>query len=224
MGERLGINLNPILDPAHGYQTIEVMIAVRAVDFTALVGKLLKLIREHVAESFGLKRAGFIHRCTSRHQVEHAESNSANRLFLAVPKRYQAKMDAERCLKRMAQKLPGAIGVRFTSTLEHIDRARTLFPIDREMASFRAITGEEEAATALMMAIQSKRYQGADQFKAWNHQHKAAVIACVMAVSRTLQPLLKEYQLIFDFEKCRIDVKVPPFELRSRGRLWIAVC
>lgn len=80
---------------------------------------------------------------------------------------------------------------------------------DREMASFRAITGEEEAATALMMAVQLKGYPGADRFNPRNHHHKAAVVACVVAIGKTLQPVLAEFQLTFHFEKGRIDMKIP---------------
>jgi hypothetical protein len=109
----------------------------------------------------------------------------------------------------MLPKLPKAIGFRFRNVLNNIERAQGLITVDREMASFRAITGEEEAATALMMAIQVKRYPGAEKFKARNHVHKAAVLACVIAIGRTLQPLLKEYQITFRAEEGRIDLKIP---------------
>lgn len=118
-------------------------------------------------------------------------------------------MDALEALQRMTPKLPKAIGMRFHSTFNHIERAKAIFDIDREMASFRAITAEEEAATALMMALQAKEYPNADKFKAWSHPHKAAVLACVMAIAGTLQPVLKEYQVVFRFDKARIDIKIP---------------
>jgi hypothetical protein len=105
--------------------------------------------------------------------------------------------------------MPGAIKLRLLSTLDHFDRSFRLFDVDREMASFRAITGEEEAATALIKAIQIRRYPHADKFNPRDHQHKAAVIACVMAIATQITPILKEFQLTFDFEKKRVDVKVP---------------
>ena len=85
------------------------------------------------------------------------------------------------------------------------------------MASFRAITGQEEAATALMMAIQAKRYPGATKFRAWNHHHKAAVLACVVAIVPEIQPIIQEYRLTFDFEKGRIDIMVPLSNFGVRG-------
>lgn len=112
-------------------------------------------------------------------------------------------------LKRIGAKLPGALKFRLQNTFDHFDRASQLFDTDREMASFRAITGEEEAATALMRAVQLRRYSGSNKLIAHRHQHKAAVIACMMAIGSRLAPILAEFQLIFHFEKLRIDIKVP---------------
>jgi hypothetical protein len=115
----------------------------------------------------------------------------------------------DKSLRRLAAKLPGSVRNRLLSSLEHFDRAFALFQIDREIASFRAITGEEEAATALMKAIALRRYRHANHFNPHDHQHKAAVIACVRAIGLDIQPILAEFQLVFDFEKRRIDIKVP---------------
>jgi hypothetical protein len=51
------------------------------------------------------------------------------------------------------------------NALDHFERSAKLFEKDREMASFRAITGEEEAATAFMKAIQLRKYPHAEEFK-----------------------------------------------------------
>ena len=75
-------------------------------------------------------------------------------------------MDAHSWLKRMIPMLSKAIGVRFNSVFNHIDRTQALFDKDREMGSFRAITAEEEAATASIMAHETKRYLGGKKFKA----------------------------------------------------------
>lgn len=112
-------------------------------------------------------------------------------------------------LRRLHVKLPKALRYRFESTLNHLDRAFALLEIDREMASFRAITAEEEAATALIRCIQLRRYNFANKFNPRDHQHKAAVMACVMAIGSDLQPMLQEFQLIFDFSLPRVDVKIP---------------
>lgn len=43
------------------------------------------------------------------------------------------------------------------------------------MSAFRAITAEEEAATALILALKMRQYPGADVLKYNNHVHKSAV-------------------------------------------------
>jgi hypothetical protein len=105
--------------------------------------------------------------------------------------------------------MPGTVKFRVLSALEHFDRSSQLFDVDKEMASFRAITGEEEAATALITAIRARRYPNAKEFNPRDHQHKAAVMACVMAIGTQMAPMLAKFQLTFDFEKKRVDVKVP---------------
>jgi hypothetical protein len=112
-------------------------------------------------------------------------------------------------LRRLEVKLPKPLKLRLRNTLEHFDRSARLVDIDLEMASFRAITGEEEAATTLMRAVQLRRYPDAEKFIPYRHQHKAGVIACVMALRNSLLPILAEFQLVFNFEKGRIDIKVP---------------
>lgn len=129
----------------------------------------------------------------------------------------ESELDAGECLRRMIPNLPRAIGMRFESAFHHMDQAALIFDLDREMASFRAITAEEEAATALMLAIKSKRYAGADKFNPRNHHHKVAVEACVMAIAQRLAPILKTYRATFNFEKPRIDINIPLSNMNVRG-------
>lgn len=125
------------------------------------------------------------------------------------PSAMMTPADIDSCLRRLAVTAPGSVRFRLLSALDNFDRSSELFELDREMASFRAITGEEEAATALIKAIQVRRYPHAKKFNSRDHQHKTAVIACVMAISMQISPILAEFQLSFDFEKKRIDVKIP---------------
>lgn len=112
-------------------------------------------------------------------------------------------------LKRIAQKVRKPIRMRMVNALDHFERSIMLFDLDREMSSFRVLTGQEEAATALMMALQTKGYEGASYFNLRSHKHKAAVGACVTAIAQTLQPLLSNYEMDFNFARCRIDVRLP---------------
>lgn len=126
-------------------------------------------------------------------------------------------------LHRMAPRLPGNIRHRLLNCLENFDRARVLLAIDREMASFRAITGQEEAATALMLAVQLRRYAGSKKFNPWSHQHKAAVMVCVAAVRNEIVLLLKNFQLTFNFDKRRVDMKIPlsNFNVEGGEEFWL---
>lgn len=123
----------------------------------------------------------------------------------------------ENALKKIQPNLPGSVRHRFQNALEHFERSGKIFEIDREMASFRAITGEEEAATALMKAIQLRGYENAKKFNPRDHVHKAGVMACVIAIGSTLEPMLREFNLTFNIEKRRADILIPLSNLGVEG-------
>ncbi|PLU07434.1 hypothetical protein BMJ29_02810 [Sinorhizobium medicae] len=54
------------------------------------------------------------------------------------------------------------------------------------MSFFRAITAEEEAATALILALKQRRYPGSEKLNPWEHLHKAAVSPFLDAVGNVL--------------------------------------
>lgn len=85
-------------------------------------------------------------------------------------------------LPKAIKNLPGPIRYRAENALDGFARAKKLFPLDREIASFRAITAAEEAASALIRSLQLRKYPGADQIKLWMHPHKAAVYFFLSAV------------------------------------------
>lgn len=72
------------------------------------------------------------------------------------------------------------------SAVRHINRAWQITDIDREMAAFRALTAEEEAASALFHSIKRHRYKLADQLKTRDHLQKAAVYPFFLAVEQML--------------------------------------
>jgi hypothetical protein len=57
------------------------------------------------------------------------------------------------------------------------------------MALFRALTAEEEAATAIVHALKRHKYQGADRINPYRHDQKAAFPAIVMTVVRAFDHL-----------------------------------
>ena len=135
----------------------------------------------------------------------------------------QAPPDVTVCLRKLAPNLPSNIRYRLLKCLDHFDRAECLFEVDREMASFRAITGEEEAATCVILAIKARRYEHSERFRPWNHLDKAAVVSALIAIAPTVVPLLSEFQLVFDFSKCRIDLKIPLSNFNIDGGENVAV-
>jgi hypothetical protein len=83
-------------------------------------------------------------------------------------------------------KRKGRIGNSFRSAFRHIRLAWKLHPFDNEMSLFRAITGEEEAASGLMLAFIQQRYPGANKLKPRDHTHKAAVSPYLDAVNNLM--------------------------------------
>ncbi len=100
-----------------------------------------------------------------------------------------ASQDAEaiwRILPKAIKNLPKPIRYRAENALDGFIRAKALLPTDREIASFRAITAAEEAASALIRSLQLRAYPDADRIDLWRHPHKAAVYIFLGAVQYEL--------------------------------------
>lgn len=100
------------------------------------------------------------------------------------------------------------------NAFRHLSKAWKLQETDLEMAAFRAITAEEEAATAIFHALERRKYKGAVKLKRKNHLHKNALIPFCTAVAGALaltEELFKS-KLYLDIEdvpprfRIRIDV------------------
>lgn len=102
------------------------------------------------------------------------------------------------------------------NALRGLKRAWAIAPLDPEMALFRAITAEEEAATALMFALQRRRYPGAAKLDPRNHVHKAGwspflrTVETVMAECGFPSP---NFRIDAASTPPRLDVFVPSEEL-----------
>ncbi len=92
---------------------------------------------------------------------------------------------------------PGKHAAR--SALRHTDMAWALRGIDPEMAAFRSITGQEEAATAVFQALRHRRYTGAASINPRKHIHKSALLPFLQAVA--------EY-LFRSAEKLGVDIRL----------------
>ena len=75
------------------------------------------------------------------------------------------------------------------SGIRHIEKAWEIKDIDREMAGFRAITGEEESVSAIFHALKRRRYKGSDKLNPRNHVHKAALYPFIIALSQAFETI-----------------------------------
>ncbi len=89
-------------------------------------------------------------------------------------------------LEAAAGRLTGRVRNCARNAFVHLRGAWTLHHVDDEMALFRALTAEEEAATALMHALKTKGYAGAERLRPRDHRHKNALWPVVEAVSRII--------------------------------------
>ncbi len=69
------------------------------------------------------------------------------------------------------------------SAFEHLRKAWILHPIDAEMSSFRAITAEEEAASAVIRALRYRAYPNSRRLNDRNHVLKSALWPFITAIS-----------------------------------------
>lgn len=102
--------------------------------------------------------------------------------------------------------------------IHHLKRAWRIKEIDPEMAGFRALTAEEEAATAVFRSMKRLKYKGAEQLKDRNHVHKNALVPFAHAVGKVLQLTVKEG---FD-PKLIIEKEGPKAgKLQVRLTMWV---
>jgi hypothetical protein len=126
------------------------------------------------------------------------------------------------------------------NAVSHLETAWNIKDIDPEMAVFRAITAEEEAATAIFIALKEKGYENANRIKFKSHPYKQAVAPFVTAISKFMAdvakwpsfPLGKKYQLSMEGEgkdrklilsfylADRLATPIPPlgFEIALNGK------
>ena len=78
----------------------------------------------------------------------------------------------------------------------HLERASQIVDIDPEMAMFRAITAEEESATAVFFSLRQRRYANSEKIQLWSHPFKAAVYPFVMQVYSFLASVSSQFPSI----------------------------
>lgn len=103
------------------------------------------------------------------------------------------------------------------SAVRNMTRAWALKSIDPEMAAFRALTAEEEAASALLYSLKRHHYQLSEQLKPREHVQKAAVYPFFLSVESLLAkgiPPEKDPHVEFDESEPepRLRIKVRGFD------------
>lgn len=107
-------------------------------------------------------------------------------------------------VRKAVEKFPKPIRLRAMNACEGIEKAEALLDMDREIASFRAITAQEEAATALFMVLKRMNYPGAARLNAYTHAHKAALWFIVDAAHRNIGQMFQDMQI-----KLTVDASAP---------------
>jgi len=110
------------------------------------------------------------------------------------------------------------------SAFNHLRKSWILHPIDAEMSYFRALTAEEEASSALILALKQQRYPGAERLDAQNHVHKASVWVILRAIVQGYVdkklPGPKISVMKGDRPRIRIDVDIGPM-IGSDDPCWV---
>ena len=92
------------------------------------------------------------------------------------------------------------------SAFVHLEKAFLLQDVDKEMAIFRAITAEEEAATAIFLLLKEKSYANAKKIKFKSHVHKQALNPFIKVLSHffskipEIAPFFLENKFQLEFE------------------------
>lgn len=94
--------------------------------------------------------------------------------------------EIHRNLEEAVHHLKGKVRNCGRKAFHHLRKAWALYPIDQEMSLFRAITAEEEAATALILALKNRNYPSAQLLNERKHVHKSALIPFLNAVNNFL--------------------------------------
>lgn len=92
----------------------------------------------------------------------------------------------ELILVQLVEKQPAPERHSARTAIHHLKKAWRIKDIDREMAYFRSLMAEEEAASAVFRSLKRLNYQGADQLNHRNHVHKNALVPFVLAVGKVI--------------------------------------
>ena len=112
------------------------------------------------------------------------------------------------------------------SSLRHIRKAQKLSCIDPEMSIFRAITGEEESASAIFHALQRRHYANARKLKPRDHVQKNAVVPFFDAINvflakNKILDKLPDLQIIYAKSQKQFKVRYKSFHPTTNKESYV---
>ncbi len=119
-------------------------------------------------------------------------------------------------LEKAVLKLKGKPRYCGMNAFRGLRRAWQIAHIDPEIALFKGITAEEEAATALMSALQRKRYPGAKKLSPWNHAHKAGLSPFL----RVIESMIAKSGFPTPRMRIQHDGPCPRLDILLPGEIW----
>lgn len=99
----------------------------------------------------------------------------------------------ERAVRECLAEFGGRVKQCSFHAFHHLEKAQEISEIDPEMAAFRAITAEEEAATALFFSLREKGYEGARKLQYRSHLYKLGVHRFLVAISGFFASMEEQY-------------------------------
>lgn len=106
--------------------------------------------------------------------------------------------DFQKKVFEMSTVTKGHSGFAAKSSIRYVERAFELSETMPEVATFLAITAEEEAATALFIALKSKGYLRSKELKMHDHKHKGGLYPFLTLLGTALKISEVPYQLVVE--------------------------
>ena len=103
------------------------------------------------------------------------------------------KQEFEKAVRECLTQFRGRVRHCALHAFHHLEKAEEIAEIDPEMAAFRAITAEEEAATALFFSLREKRYEGAKKIQYRSHLYKLGAHRFLVEVAKFLASMDEQY-------------------------------
>jgi len=92
----------------------------------------------------------------------------------------------EKTTKEALEDCKGAIKHCAKNAIHHLEKAWVIADIDLEMAIFRGITAEEEAASCLFYTLKNQKYKNSNKLKFKEHTYKQALLPYIRSVIHNL--------------------------------------